>query len=137
MNRMTVRGRSLSVAVSCSARAHGCSVEAHLDARMPARMPAPGVSTFLAENCGRTDSLCYRGKPEGRERVAHGASRVERRKPWGSTQASGSPGQGRKRMPHTFASLLVHVVFSTKNRAPDLPPELTGRLFPYMGGIVK
>ena len=40
-------------------------------------------------------------------------------------------------MPHTFASLLVHVVFSTKNRAPDLPPELTGRLFPYMGGIVR
>jgi hypothetical protein len=40
-------------------------------------------------------------------------------------------------MPHTFASLLVHVVFSTKNRAPDLPAEPTGRLFPYMGGIVK
>ena len=40
-------------------------------------------------------------------------------------------------MPHTFASLLVHVVFSTKNRAPDLSAELTGRLFPYMGGIVK
>ena len=27
----------------------------------------------------------------------------------------------------------MHVVFSTKNRAPDLP----GRLFPYLGGIVK
>jgi REP element-mobilizing transposase RayT len=40
-------------------------------------------------------------------------------------------------MPHTFASLLVHVVFSTKNRAPDLPAELTGRVFPHMGGIVK
>jgi hypothetical protein len=40
-------------------------------------------------------------------------------------------------MPHTFASLLVHVVFSTKNRASGLPAELTGRLFPYLGGIVK
>jgi hypothetical protein len=40
-------------------------------------------------------------------------------------------------MPRTFASLLVHVVFSTKNRAPNLPAELTGRLFPHMGGIVK
>ena len=40
-------------------------------------------------------------------------------------------------MPHTFASLLVHVVFSTKNRAPDLSAELPGRLFPYMGGIVR
>jgi putative transposase len=36
-------------------------------------------------------------------------------------------------MPHTFASLLVHVVFSTKNRAPELSAELPGRLFPYMG----
>ena len=31
----------------------------------------------------------------------------------------------------------MHVVFSTKNRAPDLPAELTGRAFPYLGGIVK
>jgi putative transposase len=28
-------------------------------------------------------------------------------------------------------------VFSTKDRAPDLQPELSARLFPYMGGIVK
>ena len=40
-------------------------------------------------------------------------------------------------MPHTFASLLVHVIFSTKNRMPDLSPELADRLFPYMGGIVR
>ncbi len=40
-------------------------------------------------------------------------------------------------MPHTFASLLVHVVFSTKDRAPELSPELSARLFPYMGGIAK
>jgi hypothetical protein len=40
---------------------------------------------------------------------------------------------GRKNMPHSFAYLLVHVIFSTKNRAPDLSPELTTRLFPYMG----
>jgi REP element-mobilizing transposase RayT len=40
-------------------------------------------------------------------------------------------------MAHTFASLLVHAIFSTKNRAPDLSPEISGRLFPYMGGIVS
>jgi REP element-mobilizing transposase RayT len=40
-------------------------------------------------------------------------------------------------MPHTFTSLLVHVVFSTKDRAPELSPELAVRLFPYMGGIVR
>ena len=40
-------------------------------------------------------------------------------------------------MPRTFSSLLVPVVFSTKDRVPDLSPELSARLFPYMGGIVK
>jgi len=40
-------------------------------------------------------------------------------------------------MAHSFASLLVHAIFSTKNRAPDLSPEIAGRLFPYMGGIVN
>jgi REP element-mobilizing transposase RayT len=40
-------------------------------------------------------------------------------------------------MPHSLASLLIHAIFSTKNRAPDLSPEIAGRLFPYMGGIVR
>jgi len=40
-------------------------------------------------------------------------------------------------MPHSFASLLIHVVFSTKDRQALLDPELTVRLFPYMGGIVR
>jgi REP element-mobilizing transposase RayT len=39
-------------------------------------------------------------------------------------------------MGHTFANLLVHVIFSTKGRAPMLNPDLRARLFPYMGGIV-
>jgi putative transposase len=40
-------------------------------------------------------------------------------------------------MPHTLASLFVHVIFSTKNRIPAISPEIAGRLFSYMGGIVK
>lgn len=40
-------------------------------------------------------------------------------------------------MPHTFTNLLVHVVFSTKDRQPMLDAELRSRLFPYMGGIVR
>jgi hypothetical protein len=35
-------------------------------------------------------------------------------------------------MPHSFASLLVHIVFSTKDRVSDLSPGLAARLFPYM-----
>ena len=40
-------------------------------------------------------------------------------------------------MPHSFASLLVHIIFSTKSRLPDLSPELASRLFPYLGGILR
>jgi len=40
-------------------------------------------------------------------------------------------------MGHTFANLLVHVIFSTKGRAPMLNQGLRDCLFPYMGGIVR
>ncbi|HEY9139708.1 MAG TPA: IS200/IS605 family transposase [Bryobacteraceae bacterium] len=40
-------------------------------------------------------------------------------------------------MARSFTSILVHVIFSTKNRGPDLSTEIAGRLFPYMGGIVR
>jgi REP element-mobilizing transposase RayT len=40
-------------------------------------------------------------------------------------------------MPHSFASLPVHIVFSTKDRVSDLSPALAARLFPYMAGIVR
>ena len=39
-------------------------------------------------------------------------------------------------MAHTFTNLLVHVVFSTKDRYPYLTPEVRRKLFPYMAGIV-
>ena len=40
-------------------------------------------------------------------------------------------------MAHTFTSLLVHVIFSTKDRLPHLDAEVRSRLFPYMGGILR
>jgi putative transposase len=40
-------------------------------------------------------------------------------------------------MAHTFTNLLTHIVFSTKDRAPSLEPDLKERLFPYMGGILR
>jgi len=39
-------------------------------------------------------------------------------------------------MAHTYTNLLVHMIFSTKDRVPLLDAELKPRLFPYMGGIV-
>jgi putative transposase len=40
-------------------------------------------------------------------------------------------------MAHTFANLLTHVIFSTKNRQPLLTPDLRADLLAYMGGIVR
>lgn len=40
-------------------------------------------------------------------------------------------------MPGTYSQLLLHVVFSTKGRAPLITQELAERLYPYMGGIVR
>ncbi len=38
-------------------------------------------------------------------------------------------------MANTYTNILVHAVFSTKNREPFISPDLSERLYPYMGGI--
>lgn len=48
-----------------------------------------------------------------------------------------SPRSGRKSMPHSFHSLLIHAVFSTKDRVAHMDAELRSNLFPYMGGILR
>jgi REP element-mobilizing transposase RayT len=40
-------------------------------------------------------------------------------------------------MPQSFASLHVHVVFSTKRREPLITPDLAPRLYDYFGGILR
>ena len=40
-------------------------------------------------------------------------------------------------MPHTYTNLIVHVIFSTKDRLPQISRDLKPHLFPYMGGIVR
>ncbi|MGQ0763339.1 MAG: IS200/IS605 family transposase [Acidobacteriota bacterium] len=40
-------------------------------------------------------------------------------------------------MAQTLVSLMVHLVFSTKNREPFITPEIEPELFAYMGGILK
>jgi REP element-mobilizing transposase RayT len=40
-------------------------------------------------------------------------------------------------MATTFTRLLVHIVFSTKNRAPLITPEVEEGLYAYMKGIAK
>jgi len=40
-------------------------------------------------------------------------------------------------MAGTYSQILLHIVFSTKHRAPFITPDLAGRLYSYMGGIVR
>ncbi|HSM86230.1 MAG TPA: IS200/IS605 family transposase [Candidatus Limnocylindrales bacterium] len=40
-------------------------------------------------------------------------------------------------MSHTYFSLLVHCVFSTKERRPLIPSDLKTTLWPYMAGIAR
>ena len=40
-------------------------------------------------------------------------------------------------MAETLVSLMVHVIFSTKNRESLITPELEPELFAYIGGILK
>jgi len=40
-------------------------------------------------------------------------------------------------MAQTLVSLMVHLIFSTKNREPLITPEIEPELFAYIGGILK
>ncbi len=40
-------------------------------------------------------------------------------------------------MPGTYSQLLLHVVTSTKGRAPWISATVAERLYPYMGGIIR
>jgi REP element-mobilizing transposase RayT len=40
-------------------------------------------------------------------------------------------------MPHSFASQLLHCVFSAKGRQKIITPDLSFRLWPYLGGIAR
>jgi len=40
-------------------------------------------------------------------------------------------------MSDTYTNLLYHVVFSTKHRAPIITEDIHGRLYEYIGGILR
>jgi putative transposase len=40
-------------------------------------------------------------------------------------------------MAHTYASIFIHCVFSTKDRAPRIPAERAPELYAYLSGIAK
>ena len=40
-------------------------------------------------------------------------------------------------MAHTYTNLLIHALFSTKDRQPLIRPEMKSDLYAYMGGIIS
>ena len=40
-------------------------------------------------------------------------------------------------MPGTYSQILLHIVFSTKRRAPWITADVAARLYAYLGGIVR
>ena len=40
-------------------------------------------------------------------------------------------------MPHSFTDILVHAIFSTKDRSAFLADEIQTELFAYIGGVVR
>ncbi len=40
-------------------------------------------------------------------------------------------------MPQSLSSILIHLIFSTKNREPFISPEIETELYPYMASIFK
>jgi REP element-mobilizing transposase RayT len=45
--------------------------------------------------------------------------------------------RGETHMAQTLVSLLVHVVFSTKNREPFITPDIEDDLYAYISGIIR
>src|SRR5579862_537631 len=42
-----------------------------------------------------------------------------------------------RNLSHTAGNLLIHLIFSTKNRRPLITPEIRNDLFAYLGGIIR
>jgi len=40
-------------------------------------------------------------------------------------------------MPGTYTQILLHIVFSTKNREPWITTDIAERLYSYIGGIIR
>lgn len=40
-------------------------------------------------------------------------------------------------MPGTYSQMLLHVVFSTRDREPWITADIAERIYPYLGGIVR
>jgi hypothetical protein len=73
------------------------------------------------------------------DRVSHGGRKEldgrQAREAGGTNPAMRrTPAEVRSRMPHSYTSVVSHLVFSTKNREPLIVEELDAKLNAYIGG---
>jgi putative transposase len=66
-----------------------------------------------------------------RKNAAHGASRGKAAKTGSQLRRS------ERNLSHTAGNLVLHLIFSTKDRRPFIIPEIRADLFAYLGGIVR
>ena len=66
-----------------------------------------------------------------------GIMRKPRATPWEWPPTYFQALKGRNRMPQSLAQILVHLVFSTKNREAVLADDIRDELHAYIGGIVE
>jgi len=59
-----------------------------------------------------------------------------RRKPWVGAEREPAL-EGRKTMSHTCGNILLHLIFSTRERHPLIETGFRSELFAYLGGIVR
>jgi putative transposase len=55
----------------------------------------------------------------------------------GKKREAAQPAGQKKRMPHTTTNLLVHFIFSTKQRCALIKPDFEKDLHAYFGGIIR
>src|SRR5213079_3685835 len=78
----------------------------------------------MSENGGRE-------QPRSGERMQPTAQAV------GGAPTESQPWRGGRQMSHTCGNILLHLIFSTRERHPLIKPEFRSELFAYLGGIVR
>src|SRR6266571_4644523 len=78
----------------------------------------------MSENGGRE-------QPRSGERMQPTAQAV------GGAPTESQPWRGGKTMSHTCGNILLHLIFSTRERHPLIETGFRSELFAYLGGIVR
>src|SRR6266566_5278703 len=78
----------------------------------------------MSENGGRE-------QPRSGERMQPTAQAV------GGSPTESQPWRGGRQMSHTCGNILLHLIFSTRERHPLIETGFRSELFAYLGGIVR